>query len=522
VEVSGPELGREGRASATPLALILIGYVLAAVWVLPLVRWQLNPDGVSYILAARRILSGDFLGAASAHWSPLFSWMLVPLLAARIEPLLACKLLTDAIGAATIVAMWLIAPLFARRRSVQIIVTAAFAPIVLAWASSLITPDLLLVCVLLFYLRAIFRSAGDRRTTIVAGLLGGLAYLAKAYALPFVVAHFTLVHAVRWMRGSRRTIAARFLTGMAAFLAVALPWMTTISLKYGHLTASTTASYNWYLIGPLARGRHPVQTYGLIPPPDARASSIWDDPSALRFPPWPAEGKRLVHLGQHAIGNAVRILGIMESWSLLAIPILLIAVYRAGRRRIIAWTLVTGALYAAGFLSLFLDERYIWTVEALLLLIAAAVFDDLADSPAIPRTALGVLGAIVVLSFIVRPLQVPRSVNQSGRIARQQADDLAKSAVDLHDKRLASNDPWEWTIFLNYYLGAHYYGMPRPGQDALAIRRELDRNGIDAFIVWRDGRRPAYLDGFHLTGVSPHSFALYERTKCAPPCQVAP
>src|SRR5437763_3768660 len=195
----------EGRAqasislflSATPLILILIGYVLAAVWTLPLVRWQLNPDGVSYILAARRMLSGDFLGAASAHWSPLFSWMLVPLLAARIEPLLACKLLTDSIGAATIVAAWLIAPLFTRRRSVQIIITAAFAPIVLAWASSLITPALLLVCILLFYLLAIFQSADDtrRRTTIVAGLLGGLAYLAKSYALPFVVAHFTLVHA---------------------------------------------------------------------------------------------------------------------------------------------------------------------------------------------------------------------------------------------------------------------------------------------------------------------------------------
>src|SRR5204863_2907885 len=95
------------------------------------------------------------------------------------------------------------------------------------------------------------------RTTIVAGLVGGLAYLAKSYALPFVVAHFTLVHAVRWIssrsRGSRRMVAERFLAGMVAFLAVALPWITTISLKYGHLTASTAGSYSWNLIGPLVR-----------------------------------------------------------------------------------------------------------------------------------------------------------------------------------------------------------------------------------------------------------------------------
>src|SRR5207237_6434475 len=118
----------------------------------------------SYILAARRILSGDLVGAVSAHWSPLFSWLLVPLLAARIEPLLACKLLTASIGAVTIVAMWLIAPLFTRRTSAQIIVTSAFAPIVLAWAASVISPDLLLVCILLFYLFAVFQSCDDTRT----------------------------------------------------------------------------------------------------------------------------------------------------------------------------------------------------------------------------------------------------------------------------------------------------------------------------------------------------------------------
>src|SRR2546421_6006628 len=125
--IAGGAARRE--SDPTPLILILIGYVLTAVWVLPHVRWQINPDGVSYILAARRILSGDFVGAVSAHWSPLFSWLLVPLLAARIEALLACKLLTTSIGAVTIVAVWLMVPLFARRTSVQIIVTAAFAPI---------------------------------------------------------------------------------------------------------------------------------------------------------------------------------------------------------------------------------------------------------------------------------------------------------------------------------------------------------------------------------------------------------
>lgn len=475
---------------------------------LPLVRWQLNPDGVSYILAARRLLSGDFMGAASAHWSPLFSWMLVPLLALGIDPLLACKLLTFSVGAAAIVAFWSFAPLFTRRTSIRIVVTAAFAPIVFAWASSVITPDLLLVCLLLFYLRVMFAGEPRTRTAIAAGLLGGVAYLAKAYALPFVVAHFTLVHAVR----SRRLLTKPFAAGMAALLAIALPWIATISVKYGHLTVSNAGWYNWYFIGPFSGGKHPVQAYGLIPPPDARASSIWDDPSTLRFPPWPVDRNSLVYLGRHAVGNAVGILRIMKIWSPLALAILLAAFVRAGRRSIVTWTLVTAALYAAGFLPLFLEDRYVWLLKPLLLLMAAAIFDDLAESGAVSRPALAILIGVVVVSFIVHPLEVPRSVDQFGRIARQQASDLRGRAIDLHERRLASNDRWEWTIYLNYYLGARYYGMPRPGRSDSEIRRELDGHGIDAFVVWGAGR-PAYLDGFRVAGTSPGGLTLYERNR---------
>ncbi|MGZ4810146.1 MAG: hypothetical protein ACXV7D_12545, partial [Thermoanaerobaculia bacterium] len=439
-----------------------------------------------------------------------------------IEPLVACKLLTDSIGAAAIVASWMIAPFFTCRRDVRIIIAAAFAPIALAWASSLITPDLLLACILLFYLLAMFRSERDASigATIVAGLLGGLAYLAKSYALPFFVAHFTLVHSIRWMSadasGSRRAIGHRFLAGMAAFLAIASPWITAISLKYGHVTAGTAGSYSWHVIGPVVRGAHPVKTYGLIPPSDADALSIWDDPSGLRFPPWPVEMNSLLYLAQLAMRNAVRLAGIIESWSVLALPILFVAFDRvvrrrgaAGRQTIVTWTLVTGMIFAGGFMPLLLEERYLWFLEALLLLITAAVFDELAESRVIGQTTQRVLLGIVVVSFIVRPL-LPRRVNQSGRIARQQAGDLARRGVDLHDKRLASDKLWESTLYLNYYAGAHYYGTPRPGEGVVEFGRELDRQRIDTFIVW-GGARPAYLDGFRLAAVSPHSFAVYVR-----------
>src|SRR5262249_3366977 len=54
---------------------------------------QINPDGVAYLRIAGYYLSGDLGKAVSGYWSPLYSWMLIPWLAAGVPALLATKLL---------------------------------------------------------------------------------------------------------------------------------------------------------------------------------------------------------------------------------------------------------------------------------------------------------------------------------------------------------------------------------------------------------------------------------------------
>jgi hypothetical protein len=63
-------------------------YLLGALALLPGFRHEINPDGISYISIARRYLAGDLRGAVNGYWGPLFSWALVPFLAASFAALM--------------------------------------------------------------------------------------------------------------------------------------------------------------------------------------------------------------------------------------------------------------------------------------------------------------------------------------------------------------------------------------------------------------------------------------------------
>ncbi len=424
------------------LTLILGGYAIAAAILFPHARWQLNADGVSYIDIAR-------LGIVNSHWSPLFSWLLVPLLALGVDDLVACKLLTFASGAAAIVAMWLL--LENREPRTRAIVTATFAPAVLAWAASEITPDVLLLALILFYLWLIPRSG------IAAGLVAGAAYLAKAYALPFFLIHYAIV--------KRR----RSLPGICACLVVALPWIVAMSAKYGHVTLSSAGSYNWH--------SHPaVEAMGLLPPPTEGAVSGWDDATS-RVAYGPPE-----HVLRRTAGNVVDLARIVSSWSFLAIPLVAWALLK--RRS--SFAIGTAALFVCGYLPLTILERYVLVAYALLLVVAADAIEQL------PRAA----AVILVLSFVV-PAVLPHRFDDNGRVARIEA-----RQVNLRGKRFASNARWHESLYLAWAAGAHYYGVVNDP-------RELERYGIDTVVVW--GARPLYLERFHVAGVSPGRLRVYAR-----------
>ena len=61
-------------------------------------RFAMTPDGMSYLDLSDAVVDGRWSGLVNAYWSPLFSWLLVPLLALKVELLRATKILNLLIG----------------------------------------------------------------------------------------------------------------------------------------------------------------------------------------------------------------------------------------------------------------------------------------------------------------------------------------------------------------------------------------------------------------------------------------
>ena len=248
----------------------------------------LNPDAVAYIRIGEYFSRGDLQLAVSGYWSPLLSWMIALVLRLGMAPLPAARLvmalsaIVYVVGCAAVLrregrASW------AAGAGVLIAALAATS-----WSVELITPDLLaggLLCLAVARLMAM----PQQKTTdsVVAGLTLGLAYLAKAVALPFAVLA-TLAYAVLSIRhrpGSASAIVRNASLTLAVTMVVALPWIGVISVHYGSLLFSTSAGINHALAGPPPLERsHP--SFRTVARPEAGRITSWEEPSRLGYATW--------------------------------------------------------------------------------------------------------------------------------------------------------------------------------------------------------------------------------------------
>lgn len=491
----------------TPFAL-LCAYAAAALYELPLVRYQINPDGIAYIHAARRWAAGNFFGAINGCYSPLFSWLLVPFIAAGVDALLASKIITFAAGGLTVAIVWKLTAHFSERLLLRAIATIAAGAMLLGWAASLVTPDVIVVmtaCAWLFFLI----EDPTTRSAVAAGIAGGLMYLAKSYGFPFVVASLVVVTALKWFfvksaaafqaagaASSSRSDRTRDLLRSSAitaavFLVIAIPWAVAVSIKYGKPTIGTAAAYNVGLIGPLngpvGSRNHPIGTAGFMPPSDPQAFSASDDLTYHPFPPWPGGRENVKRLWQNFAFN------LSELWDNIGGPAFLTAIAAflsfailGARRRTVALTLATAAVYLSGYLLLILDQRYLWCIPMMLLLVAVAVIDAAAERLKVRSVIAAFVTALVVSSFAWPAVA---KLSELRYIDIELTDDvrlLRMRGIELRGHRVASLNGWDPSMYLLYHVDAIYFGVPKPDEPDEEIRADLDRFAIDTVLVWYD------------------------------------
>jgi len=272
------------RAMGAILAVQFVWLVLAAKNNLD----QLNNDAIAYLRLGEYYAQGNLDLAVSGYWGPMLSWFIAlgiklgmaPMVAGRAVMVLSGLVFTGgAIGLLRGV----------RLNGWPAILSAAIAAVsTIFWSVEYLSPDLLVSGLMLGAWGVLFSGLWmvERKWQMAAGALWGLAYLAKAVAFPLAVVVTVLVAGLRVIIGGerKRVLTAAGVT-MGVFALVSLPWVATLSAKYGHFTFSTSGKINHSIVGPDDVDRyHPV--FRTFHQPDAGRVTQWEDPSRMDYKPW--------------------------------------------------------------------------------------------------------------------------------------------------------------------------------------------------------------------------------------------
>ena len=491
--LSPPLLAALRRTAVFALPIVI--YAAAAIPLAVKYRERLNVDAVCYIRRAMYWAGGDFYHALSGYWSPLISWTMVPLLKAGVDPLYSARIVMCACGAVAIIPLGL---LLMRLGATGFIWTcAALSATALTFAAIAvreITPDLLLAACLLAYLAALTRQSpsASPRADFLAGMLGGLAYLAKAYAFPFVLVHLPLTMLL--FRG--RLFFRPLLRALAGFLLLALPWIAAISWRYGALTISTAGPRAHAVLAPDNPSRE--HRWTMTVPPDPYVLEF-ENPETMPYRFWSPLADRRCFLHQLRIvyhnlfgtppGAYPPVHGLLATIAdfdllrlsivaLLAAPLAAARLLERSRQRlIVAWLAATVALYCAGFLPVFYIPRYIQPLAAPLCL-ALALLIALHTRflpPALRRAAAGV----VFFSFTASAWNsIPGDARATGQyriLAARLCNIFPSSPIAGSDRRNLA--------FLALHSGRKAVAIPLDG-DPPAIDAELAVQGIAVLVVW--------------------------------------
>lgn len=473
--------------------IVLVAYSILAATVF---RYQINPDGISYIHIAQRYAAFDIPSALNGYWGPLLSWVLVPFIWIGAKPIVSIYIISvlASIGLVLSLHQFARAKLTSIRPLPLYLIETTLLLILASFSLSVLTPDILLSFTFFIVFLAFVRF-NDRPTTKNAILLGGsgaLVYFAKPIGLPlflFMLAAYAVYFFIQ-KRSDRRIL----LIPLAAFLILSLPYITALSVKYHRFTFSTSSTYNLSLISPTNRRVHTITQPGIYLP-KAHYSSVWDDPSYLPTKEWnplKSPGDMVYYANEvltnvHDITTYATDLGMAFLLGLACIVAAAIMVKKLRFEALVAVTLTVGlfGLYALSVV----EPRHLWPLIAFAFLGILFMTDHLAErNGKLPQlTTFIALGAALLSFSLLLPINtgavtppyynlsmgLKKNLPEGSRVASDSADliyvcytlnvkcvgilpaNAKQGTIDylrMHNVRyLQLNDPTQYKMLLHKY-----------------------------------------------------------------------
>ncbi|MDP2895951.1 MAG: hypothetical protein Q8Q12_05245, partial [bacterium] len=495
-----------------------MAYLLAAGHVVALSRNQINPDAVVYVQVARHYAEGRFDLAVNSSWAPLLSWLLAPLLRTGVEPLLILKVLGILFGLGFAFGVERLVGAMNNDKG-RFVGFAAALMLALTMLPTPVTPDLLLACLLSWYLAGSVRliDGGGWLRTFATGLVGGLAYLAKHYALPFVAAHLSLTFALKRLLVRRGLASGQsfkpFATAMAGTLLLALPWVAVISVHDGMLTVGSAGRFARDF-SPTGMARPDTFPHHLLHRPRAGRMAVTENPIEVRAsrPLWsPLEGLKGIKYQMFTLfRNGIAALGHLKSADPagllmcgLIVSFLLLFPLRhsmASKEGVVRfWALASVAMYVIGYCLLVIYSRFLWPMWGMLVALSIRVLGDLqrgserqsADEhseqhAALPNATRTIRRkALTALLLISIAYNVLLTIEDWRSYEGEEANWFRESARKLHVGAQVAANEYSPGLYVSYWNDSVFLGQ-FAGDSPEEIAEELSAYGRTSVLVFKD------------------------------------
>jgi len=439
---------------------------------------QLNNDAIAYLRLGEYYAQGKMDLAVSGYWGPMLSWLIALGIKLGFTPMAAGRavmVLSALVFQAGAVVLFRAVNL-PRWSAIGAALITALASIF--WSAEYLSPDLLVTGILLATWGILFSDRWwlQPRWAVFAGVLWGIAYLTKAVAFPLALGTTVLWAGFKLaLKADRKRLIQAAGITLGVFAVTALPWLVTLSGKYGHFTFSTSGSINHSIVGPKDVDRyHPV--FRTLHVPEAGRVTQWEEPSRMEYKPWSpfASGAYFQHQNQLVKKNFETIIGHLANFDLFYLGIvgLLGAFYvkppwreqLAGDRW--RWTVLPlfclCGLYLPVWVAPF-DERYFYAALPVQLICAFSVV-NLVKAHWREQVWIGwVTSGLILLSFGFIPtiktlVATEKMRHEPTTVARDIAEALKRQAITGPIAGSGTVIGFRTGLFAAYFLDTPWLG----------------------------------------------------------------
>src|SRR5580700_508040 len=262
-------------ASSWFIAGTIFSFVLQLLWFASKCVNQIDIDGMAYLGIARHLRQGEFQAAINAFRSPLISWLIALASFASAGGSEGYVHIGKLINIASfLLSLALLYVLTEKLWHSRLIASLAILMFSLgrglaASSVSMVTPDFLFAALTLIYFIVLLRCLREDRLQedrlkdwFFLGAIHSLAYLAKAFALPWL-AVCTLVALAFSIKPWKARVARLALAALIPVM-VASGWATVLHSKYGVFTTGTQFKVNLLQWTLRAYSEHHDTTYAIL------------------------------------------------------------------------------------------------------------------------------------------------------------------------------------------------------------------------------------------------------------------